>query len=89
MTWMVRNSEGKRDAVLTMTLVGFAVILLKFLLAGVTVGSFTFGDVDATVIGALLTPTMGAYVARRYTDKKHGNAVPSEPDVDTWQDGAQ
>lgn len=75
MSWMLRNSEGKRDAVLTMTVVGFAVILVKFLLSGVSIGSIDFGDLDAGIVAALLTPTLGSYVARRWTDAKHGTDV--------------
>lgn len=80
--WM-RNTEGKRDAVLTMTFMGFVVVLLKFLMAGVTLFGFSAGEVDASMIAAILTPTLGAYVARRYTDKKHeGLAEPSAPEFD-------
>ena len=65
----IRNTDGKRDAVLTMTLMGFIVVLFKFLFAGVTVMGFSAGTIDASMIAAVLTPTLGAYVARRYTDK--------------------
>ena len=83
MNWMVRNSEGKRDAVLTMTLMGFVVVLVKFIMAGVTVAGFSAGEVDASMIAAILTPTIGAYVARRYTDKKmETEAKPSSPEFD-------
>lgn len=84
--WM-KNTDGKRDAVLTMTIAGFVVILFKFLAAGIVLHlgerSIEFGAADAAAIGALLTPTLGAYVARRYTDKKYSvpPAQPSEPDV--------
>lgn len=72
----IKNTDGKPDAVLTMTLAGFVVILTKILLSGIVLNAFgrelTFGSIDGAVIGALLAPTLGAYVARRYTDKKHG-----------------
>lgn len=49
----------------------------KFLLNGVSIElagqSVNFGTTDATLIGAILLPTLGAYVARKYTsspDKK-------------------
>jgi hypothetical protein len=69
MGWM-RNTEGKEDAVLTMSIVGFVVVLLKVLLTDVTVGQWSFGSIDAGTVAAILTPTLGAYVARRYTDRK-------------------
>ena len=61
------NTSGKRDAVLTMTFATVIVVLLKVLFSGVKVGNFAFGTMDAGLVAALLTPTLGAYVARRYT----------------------
>jgi hypothetical protein len=91
MSLWLSNTSGNKDAVLTMTVVGFAVILIKFLLAGIVLHfgdrSIEFAATDAASIGALLTPTLGAYVARRYTDRKYAqqaqpvpDAKPSEPD---------
>ena len=71
----IRNTDCKKDAVLTMTVVIFLVVVFKVLLSGVNINiggsSFSFGDINASVIAALFTPTLGAYVARRYTDKKY------------------
>lgn len=73
MSFWISNTDGKKDAVLTMTFIGFLIIALKLLMAGCTIiyngNSFTFGSIGAAEIGAVLTPTLGAYVARRYTDK--------------------
>lgn len=78
MNWMLKNSDGERDAVLTLTVAGFLVILFKFVIAGMSItfssNTYTAGDIDAATIGALLTPTLGAYVARRYTDRKFDSA---------------
>ncbi len=68
--WMLENSDGKKDAMLTMAAAGFAMILLKLLLSGAAIGSVSFGELDAGIVAALLTPTLGSYVARRYTDQK-------------------
>jgi len=71
----INNTDGRPDAVLTMTLIGFLVIILKVLLAGSTIvwngDTVSFGDIDAATIGAVLTPTLGAYCARRYTNAKY------------------
>lgn len=71
---MLRNTDGKKDAVLTMAAVAMAVVLVKILLSGLSLtikGTIiTFGTIDSALVGALLTPTLGAYVARRYTEKK-------------------
>lgn len=76
MFWMLKNSSGKKDAVLTMAVVGFAFVLLKMLLVGVSLHlgerSVNFGTIDGSTIAAILTPTLGAYVGRRYTDRKYG-----------------
>jgi hypothetical protein len=70
----ITNTEGKPDAILTMTFIGFIVILLKYVVSDVTLNilsfSLNFGNVDAASMAALLAPTLGAYVARRFTDKK-------------------
>lgn len=72
----IKNTAGKEDAVLTMAFFAFAGVMVKFMLSGVSVSlsaghSFSFGTVDAGVIAAILTPTLGAYVARRHTEAKH------------------
>jgi len=75
----VRNTDGNEDAVLTMTLIGFVVVVLKVLAAGasftVAGHSVAIGTIDAATIGALLTPTLGAYVAKKYTDRKFSDAA--------------
>lgn len=67
---------------LTFSVAAFVTVVVKLLLGGITLtlGAkvFTVASIDASQIGALLTPTLGAYVARRYTDKKH--AEPVEPE---------
>lgn len=78
----IKNTDGKPDAVLTMTMMAFLTVLFKVLLSGVSVGVYVFGGIDAGTIAALLTPTLGAYVARKYTDSKveiAANAVSSTP----------
>ena len=46
-----------------------AVVLAKVAVAGVVVAGVHLGTMpDGGAIAALLAPTLGAYVARRYTD---------------------
>lgn len=71
----ITNSSGKKDAVLTMAVIGFVVVIIKVLLAGFSITTagktvYSFGSIDATLVGAILTPTLGAYVTRRYMDTK-------------------
>lgn len=76
MFWMMRNSDGKKDGVFTMACVGFAFCLVKMLLVGVVLQvaghEVNFGTIDGATIAAILTPTLGAYVGRKYTDRKYG-----------------
>lgn len=71
----IRNTDGKSDAVLTMTLWSLVVVLVKLVFSGFTLSfggwSVGAGAIDAGIIGALLSPTLGAYVARRYTDRRY------------------
>lgn len=75
MNWMMKNSAKKPDAMLTFAFIAFVVTIIKFLLNDVSISmletSFDFGTIDASIIAALLTPTMGSYVLRRGTDKKY------------------
>lgn len=71
---MLKNTDGKKDAVLTMSVITLAVILIRVLFAGVklTISGVVLdmGAIDSGLVAALLTPTLGAYVARRYTERK-------------------
>lgn len=82
--WL-KNSEGEPDAMLTLAVIGFAVCLLKVLLGGIEFEivekhSWSLGSVDAATVAAILGPTLGAYVARRHTDKKF---APKEEETET------
>lgn len=68
MTWMLKNSRGRPDALVTFAAGAVAVILLKVLLNGVSLavlGGVSFGTIDATLVGAVLLPTLTAYTAKR------------------------
>jgi len=84
MRW-IKNTSGHPDAILTLTLMGFVVVIIKLLLAGSTLifndNTYSFGDIGAAEIAAVLTPTLGAYVSRRYTDKKFSAEHPKNQDT--------
>lgn len=65
--WL-KNTSGNEDAILTLSVVTLGVVLLKFFLSEMSFGSIVFGQLDGAVIAALLTPTIGGYCIRRYTD---------------------
>ena len=72
--WLTNPSTGKVDSMLTLGVYAVAIVLLKFLFSEVSLGPVIFGQLDGGVVAAILTPTLGAYVSRRYTD----NQTPKE-----------
>jgi hypothetical protein len=74
----IKNSEGKADTMLSFAVMAFGLVFVKVLFGGVPfhIGKevYTLAPIDAATIGALLTPTLTAYVARRYTDAKFTDA---------------
>lgn len=66
--WIKNPQSGKPDTMLTLAVYSAAVVLIKFMLSGVTIGPVSSGNLDGTVIAAILTPTLGAYCARKYSD---------------------
>jgi hypothetical protein len=93
MFWMIRNASGNKDAVLTMAVAGFVFCVAKMLVVGVTIQlvgrTIDFGTIDGGTIAAILTPTLGAYVGRRYTDRKYGgDPLPGAEPVKAIDKGA-
>lgn len=76
----IKNTSGKKDAMLTFAVMAFVTVLFKVIAGGLAVSFgekvFTVGTIDASTIGALLTPTFVAYVARRHTDRRHPHTEP-------------
>lgn len=74
MFW-IKNTSGKKDAMLTFAFLAFSVVTLNILLA--TFGriswngfEISFQSMDAAAMTAYLAATFTAYVTRRFTDKK-------------------
>ena len=75
MYW-IKNTSGKRDAMLTFALVAFLVVTFNILVS--TFGSIAYKDIDisfqamdAATMSAYLAATFTAYVSRRWTDRKY------------------
>jgi len=66
----IRDAKGQADTMLTFSVVAFALVCFKVLLGGLTIKGYLIAPIDPATIAALLTPTLTAYVARKYTDKK-------------------
>ena len=77
MYW-IKNTSGKKDAMLTFALISFMVVTVNILLS--TIGSLSIADFNVTFsampaaeMTAYLAATFGAYVTRRWTDKRFVN----------------
>jgi len=62
----IRDSSGNRSLTATITVIGFAVVMLKVLISGASIGSVSFGTIDSLSIAAILGPILGTYTARRW-----------------------
>lgn len=72
----IKNTSGKPDAMLTFAVISFAVVTANILLS--TLGSFqgpnisfSFQLIDTGAMTSYLAATFGAYVTRRWTDKRY------------------
>lgn len=62
----IRDTSGNKSLTATVAVIGFAVVMLKVLLNGASIGSLSFGTIDSLSIAAILGPTLGTYTARRW-----------------------
>jgi len=67
--WLENPSSGRKDTMLTLATYASVIAFAKLLLNGVTIGNFSFGTIDASLIAAILAPTLSAYSARKWMDK--------------------
>ena len=74
MWWMLKNSRGRPDALLTVAVLGTVVVLAKVLVSGASYGGISFGTIDGGLVAAALAPTLGAYTLKRIKGGKpdHG-----------------
>lgn len=73
--WIKHPRTGKEDTMLTLAVMSVLTVLGKFVINGIEVGSINLGSIDAGLVAALLTPTLGAYVARKYSDSPDKKAT--------------
>ena len=69
--FLMKNSRGRPDFLMSAAVLTLGAVLARFLATGVTVGKFAIGPLDAGLVAALLTPTFGAYVAKRVAAKEN------------------
>ncbi len=76
MIWMMKNSQGKPDAMLTCAVVSFAVVTFNIFLStfgtvSIAGQTITFQPLDSGIMAVYLGATFTAYVSRRWTDTKY------------------
>lgn len=86
MFW-IKNTSGKKDAMLTFAFLAFSVVTLNILLA--TFGriswngfEISFQSMDAAAMTAYLGATFTAYVSRRWTDSKYNEVTDKSVEYD-------
>jgi len=62
----IRDTSGNKSLTATLAVIGFAVVMVKVLLNGGSVGELSFGTIDSLSIAAILGPILGTYTARRW-----------------------
>jgi len=70
--WIKHPRSKQPDTMLTFSTWAVLTALFKFLMNGtiLIIGSwsYNFGVIDSMLMAAILTPTLGAYVARKWKD---------------------
>ncbi len=68
---LLTDTGGNKSLTHTLCIVAFIVVMVKVVIGGASVAiggfSYSFGTIDSLSIAAILSPVLGAYVARRYT----------------------
>lgn len=87
--WL-KNTDGKRDAMLTFATVSFAVVTLVYLLSSIDELKYKelhidFNMIPTEAMSLYLASTFSAYVARKWTDIKY-KKEDKKKDVDNKND---
>ncbi|HEU5118692.1 MAG TPA: hypothetical protein VFT74_19010 [Isosphaeraceae bacterium] len=87
----ITDTSGNKSLTATLAVVGFFVTMLKLLLSGasISIGSFSysFGNIDAAMIAAVLTPVLGTYTARRWGSPASSGPPSSDEDAGSKPNG--
>lgn len=75
MNFWVKNSSGRKDAMLTFATISFFIVTFLIIMSSISevnIGDtkITFIPLDANLASIYLGATFTAYVTRKYTDKK-------------------
>lgn len=90
MSFWVKNTSGKKDAMLTFATISFFVVTISVILSSISdlkIGNFSanFVPLDSGLASVYLGATFTAYVTRRWTDKHFGKE--KAEDISTMTSG--
>lgn len=75
MTLLLKNSLGKKDFLMTASVLSLGTVLLKVLISGAVIAGHQMGTIGGEVIAAVLVPTLGSYTYKRTALAKAGVEV--------------
>ena len=79
MKLFITDTSGNKSLTATVVVIGFTVVMVKFLLSGASIGSLSFGTTDSLSIAAILGPILGTYTARRWGSPVGSGDMGSKP----------
>lgn len=71
--FLIRNTDGKKSLTATAFALGFAIVNLKFLFAGMSFGLLTVSPFSGVEYAAAIAGLGGVYVLRRQNEKSEKN----------------
>lgn len=69
---LIKNSDGKKSVTMTAFVLGFAIVNLKLIMSGMTIGGLVLAPFSGVEYAAAMTALGAIYVMRRHSDKKDG-----------------
>lgn len=68
--WLKDPKTGEKSVTVTVFTATWAIALAKLLLAGLSIGSVTFGSFPGSEFAVVIGAAGSIYAARKYTDKE-------------------
>lgn len=67
---LLKDTSGEQSLTATAFIIGFAIVNIKLILSGLTIGDLTFSEFTGSDYGLALASLGAIYVMRRATSKK-------------------
>ena len=77
---LLKDSSGEKSLTATAFIIGFIVVNLKLILAGVKIGAITFSVFSGSEYGLAVASLGAVYVLRRNSRDKNGDGKVDEKD---------